>query len=215
MLWNSRSAIQSLAMGLSFLIAAPPVAAQAPSAQDRPLPTELNLVVVEGEGAINNIRQRVARDPVVRVEDENHKPIAGAIVVFTLPTEGATGDFNGQKTITMNTDAQGQAAGKGLRMNPTPGKVPIHVTASYRGLAARTTINQSSVVPPGEKAGTGSHGGHGTLIAILVALGAGAAGGGAYFATHNSKSNTPVTPPPTGPTPIGITAGSGSISGGH
>ena len=34
----------------------------------------LNLVVLEGEGATNNIRQRTARDPVVQVEDENHKP---------------------------------------------------------------------------------------------------------------------------------------------
>jgi len=214
MLLNSRFAIRSLATGLSFLVAALPVMAQAPSAQDRPLPTELNLVVVEGEGAINNIRQRVARDPVVRVEDENHKPIAGAIVVFTLPTEGATGDFNGQKTITVNTDAQGQAIGKGLRMNPTPGKVPIHITASYRGLAARTTINQSSVVPPGAKADSGGH--HGALIGVLVAVGAAAGAGAAYALTHNSNSSsTPATPPPAAPTPIGITPGTGSISGGH
>ena len=45
----------------------------------------LNLVVLEGEGATNNIRQRTAREPIVRVEDENHRPVAGAIVVFTCP----------------------------------------------------------------------------------------------------------------------------------
>ena len=39
----------------------------------------LNLVVVEGEGQINNIKQRSAREPVVQVQDENHKPVAGAI----------------------------------------------------------------------------------------------------------------------------------------
>src|ERR1700680_383356 len=38
----------------------------------------LNLVVVQGEGAINNVRQRTARDPIVPVEDQNHKTIAGA-----------------------------------------------------------------------------------------------------------------------------------------
>ena len=59
--------------------------------------------------AINNIRQRVSREPVVQVEDENHKPVAGAVVVFTLPTEGATGEFgNGSKNLTVTTDAQGR-----------------------------------------------------------------------------------------------------------
>lgn len=55
------------------------------SAQVAPM---LNLVVLEGEGATNNIRQRTAREPIVQVEDENHKPVAGAIVVFTLPSNG-------------------------------------------------------------------------------------------------------------------------------
>ena len=32
----------------------------------------LNLVVLEGEGATNNIRQRTAREPIVQVQDENH-----------------------------------------------------------------------------------------------------------------------------------------------
>ena len=37
----------------------------------------LNLVVEEGAGQINNIRQRTAREPVVQVEDENHKACGG------------------------------------------------------------------------------------------------------------------------------------------
>ena len=203
--------MRSLAVTLSFLMIS-----SAWDAQAQTMPTLLNIVVVEGDGAINNIRQRVARDPVVRVEDENHKPIAGAAVVFTLPTEGATGDFAGQKTITVTTDTKGLAVGKSMKLNPIPGKVPIHVTASYRGLSARMTINQVAVVPPGEKAGTSaSSGHHGALIGVLVALGAAAAGGGAYFATHGSKTSTSSTPPPTGPVPIGITPGAGGISGGH
>jgi hypothetical protein len=107
---------KSLALGLSFLITFPHVHAQT-------MPTELNIVVLEGEGATNNVRQRVARDPVVRVEDENHKPIAGAAVVFTLPTEGATGEFaNGAKSLTIMTDSQGRATAQSLRLNPVAGK---------------------------------------------------------------------------------------------
>ena len=197
---------KSVALALSFLITFPPLHAQA-------MPTALNIVVVEGEGAINNVRQRAAREPVVRVEDENHKPIAGAAVVFTLPTEGATGEFsNGAKSLTIMTDSQGQATAQSLRMNQVAGKIPIHVNASFRGLTARTSITQFSVLPPGAKASS-SKGGHGGLIAVLVVLGAAAAGGGAYFATRNTNSSSG-TPPPT-VTPIGITAGTGTIVGGH
>jgi hypothetical protein len=197
---------KSLALGLSFLITFPPLHAQS-------LPAELNIVVVEGEGAINNVRQRTAREPVVRVEDENHKPIVGAAVVFTLPTEGATGVFsNGGKSLTILTDREGIATAQGLRLNQAAGKMPIHVNASYRGLTARTSITQYSVLPPGAKASSG--GGHGTLIAVLVVLGAAAAGGGAYFATHKGTTSSSVITPPT-VTPIGITPGTGTIVGGH
>ena len=197
------------ALGLSFLIALPPLRSQTP------LPTELNIVVVEGEGAINNVRQRVAREPVVRVEDENHKPIAGVAVVFTLPTEGATGEFgNGAKSLTIMTDGQGRAVATGLRLNQIDGKIPIHVNASYRGLTARTSITQFSVLPPGAKPASSSRSGHGGLIAVLVIVGAAAAGGGAYFATRSNSNSSGGTPPPT-VTPIGITPGTGTIVGGH
>jgi len=200
--------LRSLAIGLSFLIAFPILDAQTP------LPTQLNIVVVEGEGAINNVKERTARDPVIRVEDENHKPIAGVAVVFTLPTEGATGQFgNGAKNLTVMTDDKGVAAGKGLKLNQVDGKVPIHINVSYRGLTASTTMTEFAVLPPGVKAKT-SHGGHGGLIAVVVIVGAAAAGGGAYLATHKNGTTAAV---PAGPTvtPIGITPGTGTIVGGH
>ncbi|HEX2522847.1 MAG TPA: hypothetical protein VHP35_12060, partial [Terriglobia bacterium] len=46
---------------------------------------KMRIVILEGEWAINSIRQRTAREPIVRVEDENGRPIAGAMVLFTLP----------------------------------------------------------------------------------------------------------------------------------
>ena len=101
-----------VALGISYSIilqlVIPPVQAQ-------DVPTELNLVVVQGEGATNNIGQRATVWPVVRIEDEKHAPVVGSVVVFTLPTEGATGDFNGSKSLTITTDNQGQAAAQGLK----------------------------------------------------------------------------------------------------
>src|SRR5215475_7347050 len=156
--------MKSIAIVLCILLGSPVLPAQT-------LPTELNIVVMEGDGAVNPVQQRVKPEPLIRVEDENHKPITGAAVVFTLPTSGATGEFgNGSKTLTVTTDRNGMAAAQGLKMNYVPGKVPIHINASYRGLAARASIIQSSVLPPGAKPSEG--GGHGALIAVLVILGA-------------------------------------------
>lgn len=178
------------------------------------LPTELNIVVLQGEGAVNAAGQRAEHAPTVRVDDENHKPVEGVAVVFTLPTEGATGEFgNGSKTLATVTDKQGLAEAHGLRFNRLPGKVPIQVNVSYRGLTARTTITEMSALPPGVKADAGHHG-HGALIAILLIVGAAGAGGGAYFATHKSSSPTS-TIVTTGPAAIGITPGTGTIVGGH
>jgi hypothetical protein len=178
-----------------------------------PPPREINLTVVEGEGQSNNIGQHARRPPLVRVEDENHHPIVGAVVIFTLPTEGATGEFGGSKTLTVVTDSQGNAAGKGLKVNQLPGKLPIYVNASYRGLTAKATITELIVAPPGAKIGGG--GGNGKLIIVLAIIGAAAAGGGAYYATHRGGSSASNSTGPTGPTPIGITAGTGTIAGGN
>jgi len=208
---HSRDRAKLCSAWLCLLLACPTeILAQ----RDAAVPAQLNIVVVEGEGAINNVSQRVAREPVIRVEDENHKPIAGAAVVFTLPTEGATGEFvNGSKTFTILTDDAGQAAAKGLRFNQFPGKVPMHVSVSYKGIAIRTIINMETVLPPGAKPPSAKSGGSGKWIVILAIVGA-AAGGGAYYALHKNSSTTTTTTP-TGPSPIGITAGTGSITGGH
>jgi hypothetical protein len=192
---------------LIFRFAGSPVQAQN-------LPTELHIVVLQGEGATTDIRQRASSDPIIRVDDEKQNPVSGAAAVFTLPTEGATGEFaNGSKTLTVTTDNRGRAAAIGLKMNSIPGKVPIFVSVSYRGLSARTVMTQFSVAPPGAKVG-GSSGGHGKLIAIIAILGAGAAGG-VVAATHKSGSSPSSVTGPAGPTPIGITAGAGSIAPPH
>uniref|UniRef100_Q02BY4 Carboxypeptidase regulatory-like domain-containing protein n=1 Tax=Solibacter usitatus (strain Ellin6076) TaxID=234267 RepID=Q02BY4_SOLUE len=166
----------------------------------------LNLVVVEGEGAVNNIRQRTAREPVVQVEDENHKPVAGAIVVFMLPSNGAGGTFaNGAKTLTMTTDSKGQAVARGLKPNGVKGQYQIRVNASHNGQTASISITQTNAILSANGA-TSSSAISGKLIAVLAVVGA-AAAGGAYYATHNGGGATPV-PPTSGTT---ISAGAGSV----
>ncbi len=184
--------------------------------QAQTVPTELNIIVVQGEGAINKVRQASTTEPAVRIEDQNHAPIAGATVTFTLPTEGATGHFgNGGKMLIVTTDAQGKATAAGLKVNEYPGKLVVHIDVTFRGLSARTNITQFDEGPPvPEKASKGS-GGHGKLIAVLAIVGAAAAGGGAYAATHKGGAGSTPSTIPTGPSPIGITAGTPTIIGPH
>ena len=40
-------------------------------------PTKLYLTIIEGNGAINNLRLRANREPIVQVTDQNHRPVAG------------------------------------------------------------------------------------------------------------------------------------------
>jgi hypothetical protein len=155
----------------------------------------LNLVVLEGEGATNNIRQRTAREPIVQVEDENHKPVAGAIVVFTLPSNGAGGTFaNGARTLSMVSDSKGQAVARGFHPNGSKGQFQIRVSATFQGLvAASIAIHQSNAVLA--TSGAASGGVSATVIAVIAVIAA-AGAGGAYYATHNGGGTT-VTPTST------------------
>src|SRR5271155_4737393 len=114
-------------------------------AQNAPAPA-LNIVIVEGEGTLNNVKQRVNREPIVMVEDENHKPIAGAAVIFFLPTSGPSGTFgNGSQTLTVTTDANGRAAATGIHPNRLTGKMQIRITASANGISANAVITQTNL----------------------------------------------------------------------
>jgi hypothetical protein len=169
--------MRPLSLLLCFLIAAPfspPAGAQ----------TKINIVVVEGEGAINNIRQRTARDPIIQVEDENHKPIAGASVVFLLPSQGASGSFaSGDKMLSVMSDNQGRAVARGFRANNISGRYEIRVNASYQGQTATAAIAQSNVMVA---AGAAAVAGISAKLIAILAIGAAAVAGGVVAATRGS-----------------------------
>jgi hypothetical protein len=161
-----------------------PVQAQAPE------PAKLNIVILEGEGAINNLRQRVARESIVQVEDENHRPVAGAAVMFFLPDNGASGVFpNGSRSLTMTTDQSGKAVARGIRPNQLSGDMQIRVNASYKGLTANAVIHQKNAVAAAA-AGAIS----GKLLALMIAGAAAGATVGAVLATRGGTPPTVITP---------------------
>ena len=165
-------------------------------------PTQIEIVVVEGEGATVPIRQRLPRDPAVRVEDDDHRPLPNVAVVFTLPLSGASGEFaNGSKTLTVITDQNGVAAARAIRTNGVPGKLQIYVSASFRGMRARTLINMLTEVPPGMKnpppETQTAKSGKWKWILLGVAAAAGAGAGAYFYATRNTNGS-----------PISVSAGS-------
>ena len=112
---------------------------------------KLFITILEGEGALNNIRARTAREPIVQVEDENHKPLADVSVVFLLkPGEtGANGVFGPRSVYQTVTDANGRAIGRDLKPNDKSGEFMILVIAALAGSTAEILIHQTNT-PDGE-----------------------------------------------------------------
>ena len=189
-LWNSL-----LPLGLCLLISCDGLI---PTALAQNLPTRIEIAVLEGEGVTTTVRQRVAHDIVVKVEDDDHQPLADAAVVFALSASGTTGEFpNGSQTLTVMTDKDGLATARGIRTNDIPGRLQIYVTASYHGLRARTLINQFVEAAPGTKprareVQTSKSGGKWKWVLLGIAA-AGGAGAGVYFGTHNSSPPAPIS----------------------
>jgi|SRR5579862_1830043 len=154
-------------------------------------PTGLQIVIVEGDGAINNVRQRVNREEIVQVEDQNHKPVAGAVVLFLLPDQGASGTFaGGARMLSVVTDNQGRAAARGIKSNGVSGPMQILVTASFSGLTASAVIRQTNVAG----AATAAAGLSTTAkVLLIVGIAGGATAAGIVIANHVGGSSTPVT----------------------
>jgi hypothetical protein len=166
----------------------------------------LRIVIVEGEGAINNINQKVNVPPVVEVRDESNKLVEGAAVVFSLPTQGPGGIFaNGTNTLNATTDRQGRATASGIRLNRQTGQLDIRVTASVGGQTASVTITQTNV---SGVSSSGGGGGSSKKILILVAVVGAAAAVGVLVALRHGSSSTP-----SGPPPIVITPGTPTVGG--
>lgn len=152
----------------------------------------LTISILDGDNAIMNVRQRVNREAIVEVDDENHKPVAGALVTFFAPQDGPSAVFvNGAQSTTVVTDAQGHATLAGIRPNALQGKYEIRVQASKNGQTANAVIHITNALPPGaataSSAGLSSKG----LIAILAAAAAAGIGVGLAVSLGGGGSKSP------------------------
>jgi hypothetical protein len=161
---------------LTSLLAAQVSATQ--ESETQPPPGGLKIAILSGEGAVNYAKARTGREVIVRVTDENNRPVGGAAVTFTMPAQGASGTFaSGTNTLTTLTNAQGQAVASGIHANSAIGSFQIHVGAAFQGHTAVATVTQTNAAAVGSAGATAHAGISGKVIAVLAAVAAGTAAG--------------------------------------
>jgi hypothetical protein len=180
-----------------------PAQAMVPAGSPSPA---LKIVILEGEGVSNNIKERIAREPVVQVEDENHKPVAGALVLFSIDSQGGNAGatfLNGAKTFSGLTDANGRIVAQGYRPNTHTGQFHINVSATKDNQSTHATIAQTNVMIAGAAGATsaGMAGFFSTHIVLVSLVVAGAVVGGVVGGVIVNGNNSQTI----------ITTGTGSV----
>ncbi len=161
-------------------------------ASAQPAPA-LQIVILEGEDVSNNIKERTAREPIIQVQDENHKPVAGAAVLFSIDSQGHAGAsfLHGAKTYTGTTDADGKVTAHGFQPNTHAGQFHVNVTASKGQLTTHTSIAQTNVAAATTAATTAGITGFVTTHVVLVSVvAAGAVAGGVSAGVVASQNNS-------------------------
>lgn len=144
-------------------------------AQPAALPSKLNVTVLEGEGAFNNIKQRLGRNIRIAVRDDAGQPVAGAKVTFTAPAVGPGVSFGkaGNKFETV-TDERGNAATDGLVPNASEGSFGVRVVVASGAIQQTHLVRQSNTLAGGITPLKKGSGGKKALIIGILAGGAAA-----------------------------------------
>jgi len=186
--------LASRVIALLLVFAAAPAFAQ----QQGPF----KIVVLAGEDSVNVIQQKTAVAPLVEVRDRNNNPVSGIAVTFAVQGGKAAVFQGGAATMTVATNAAGQAVAAGFTPL-TAGAVNISVEAAIQGQVVTAAITQVNVMTAAEAAaaaagaggagggagsgagaGGGAAGGGGGLSATMIGIVGGVAAAGAVAATQ-------------------------------
>lgn len=172
--------------------------AQAPSAS-------LTVNVIKGRDAANILKPPSVVPPTVDVRDANNRPIIGAVVTFTSPTDEPTVKFpNGNRSYSVVTDLAGRATVEDM-VPMGLGTFHIEVAATLADSNGSARISETNY--PTLKAATGvasisdanrvkvptEHGlSTGAKVGIIAAVGV-AIGVGVFFAERGHKTSSSVS----------------------
>lgn len=183
-----------IAVALAVILAAPVGMAQEPGGARNPAERaarQLKVFVLQGDGAVNSIKERSVTQPIVEVRNERNQPVQGAEVLFELPAEGPGGFFGGQKLgWAGKTDAKGQVVAAGLVPNEKPGRFNIRVSATHGDSFGSAIVAQTNSLRP-VPLEVPRKGVSGWWKAVAV-IGAGAAAGGIVWGLRRSNERPTV-----------------------
>jgi hypothetical protein len=169
---------QALVVVICHLLALQPAFSQQAGVQ-----RGLKIVIVEGGGARNVVRQIPPRPLAVRILDANDQPVAGATVDFSAPQVGPSGEFaNDSRSYSVTSDQDGLAVASGYHPNSIEGPYQIRVRAEFQGQTASELIPQTNIA---QKKGRGK------LYAIIGIVGAAAAAIAFRGGSNGSSGNAP------------------------
>ena len=177
----------------------------------------LSLEILEGDGAIYNLRSRAFALPRLRVLSADGRAVEGAAVTVRLPDSGPGAAFADGHIAMVTTDEKGEVSLPPMKLNSQLGQWEIRASATYQGRVARTTILQINAAPVEAitPAGKRSRG-----LYWMAAIAAGAAtaatfglvvSGGSPVRAGAVSASAVHTGPAAAP-PLSISAGTGSVS---
>jgi hypothetical protein len=112
-------------------------------AQTAPPIRALRIVVLQGEDAVNILKDNQTSPVIVEVLDSRDLPVSGATVRFTMPAAGAGGTFAGRRWYNTFTNDAGRAQAGALKLRGE-GAFRIDVTATYTDQTAGVSLNQTT-----------------------------------------------------------------------
>ena len=155
-----------------------------------PTGERLNLVVLQGQRAVNDIRTPTTMMVVVEVRDENYRPLEGATVEFELPATGPGGSFaDGTYNKKAIANAQGQAF-TAFDPNMKPGRFAIRARATFGVRTGTVTIVQENKAGQTTPTWISRH----KTLAIVIAVGAAGAATSAIVATRGGTASASSKP---------------------
>lgn len=187
---------------------APGTPAQPLSTSQLPVEQSLKILVLAGNGEMNDLQRHVMAPLVVQVQDRNERAVDGALVVFRFPISGPSATFSGGKpTATVRTNAVGQAAAVNWMANGQTGEFTVNITATYGNQVGETTAKMINVTRIEETKNKSTHQGLWSHTWFKVAVIGGAAAAialGVYFGTRGGgHSGNTVTITPGGSVGVG------------
>ncbi len=181
----------------------------------RPPEVPLKLDILEGDGAVYNLRGRGFTMPLVRISEPDGRPVKGATVTFRLPDAGPGALFAEWRIAVVTTDAGGEVTVPPMKLNSQLGQWEIRIAAAHRGMVAMASLQQINAAPVEAIAARGGRRSRSVYWLVAIAAGAATAAtvgltGGASAGGRAGSVSTPGTAASSSAPSLAISPGSGS-----